>query len=364
MLSAAAAGAALGSAGLVGGPAAAIETLGASREGRSGLLPRTLITSGRPGKKESPGFRVHHVGITWSGPALAGRLRVKRRGAWGPWRPVQATDSPGTSLRATLIYVGDATAYEFAPERGVEDVDIHAINTRDGERRIAAAPEGRWASSPYLPRAAWGADESLRFAADGTEVYPAEYFPAQALTVHHTVTVNSDPDPSATVRAVYAFQALPPQNFGDMGYHLLIDESGKVYEGRWSGDDLLPVFGDTLETGGELLMSNGAHVGGFNAGNVGVAFLGDFTSSVPTRLAHRSAVIVLAALCAATGLDPRGTSDYINPVSGDTATVPTIAGHRDWVATECPGTTLYPLLPNLRNEVSRVVGLSRAPRLR
>jgi len=43
-------------------------------------------------------------------------------------------------------------------------------------------------------------------------------------------------------------------------------------------------------------MSNGAHVGGFNAGNVGVALLGDLTTARPTPAARGALVQVLAAL--------------------------------------------------------------------
>ena len=320
--------------------------------------PEPLVAAGRAGVVEVPGFRVHHLGVTWSGPARGGEVRVRRRGAWLPWRPVTATDSPTEQGRRALVYVGDGDAYEFRPAAGAVRPGIHAINTIDGARRAKLAPISRWAGSSYLCRAAWGADESLRFAPDGAEVFPAEFFPVQTLTVHHTVTTNTDPDPAATVRAIYAFQALPPENFGDVGYHLLIDQHGAVYEGRWSGTDPLPVFGSG--TGGTG-MSNGAHVGGFNAGNVGVALLGDFTASGPTARAQRTLTNVLALLAAGTGLDPLGTTAYVNPISGDTATVPTISGHRDWNATECPGETFYPSLVQVRADVAAILG--RYPRL-
>ena len=61
---------------------------------------------------------------------------------------------------------------------------------------------------------------------------------------------------------------------------------------------------------------------------------------------------MLASLAAATDRDPLGTTNYVNPISGATKTVPTIAGHRDWAATECPGNTFYPTLPQLRADVA------------
>src|SRR5215475_14945518 len=114
-----------------------------------------------------------------------------------------------------------------------------------------------------LSRAAWGADESLRLEPDGTEIWPPEYFSVQALTVHHTATANGDPDPAATVRAIYYYHAVS-LGWGDIGYHLIVDEAGTVYEGRWSGSDMVPVFAATPGPDGRPLMVNGGHVLGYN----------------------------------------------------------------------------------------------------
>jgi hypothetical protein len=69
-------------------------------------------------------------------------------------------------------------------------------------------------------------------------------------------------------------------------------------------------------------------------------------------------VRVLAALASVTRLNPVGTTDYVNPISGATRTVSTIAGHRDWAATACPGNTFYPDLPQLRLDVAAAMAKS------
>lgn len=190
---------------------------------------------------------------------------------------------------------------------------------------------------PYFSRSDWDADESLRFGADGTELFPTAFFPVQTLTVHHTVTANNDPDPIATVSSIYEFHAVDPAAaFGDIGYHFLIDEFGRVFEGRFSGPDTIPAHDEDEQ------MVNAAHVGGFNAGNIGVALLGDFTVIQPSPAARRSLTWLLAALVSAHGLDPLGTTDYVNPISGAQRQVRTITGHRDWLATECPGDDFAP----------------------
>ena len=317
-------------------------------------VPRTLVSRGSVGPINAPDFPVHHLGLTWTGEDSHGRYRLRRAGRWGSWQPVRPTDAGVTGRRASLVHVGRADAYQVDLDRGAGDVRVAAINTVDGPPGATRRPVRRWSGMPYLSRAAWGADESLRFGPDGSEGLPSEYFDVQTLTVHHTATANADPDPAATVRAVYAFQALPPQDFGDLGYHLLIDEAGRVYEGRYSGRDWLPVFGGRSRRG-RPQMNNGAHVAGFNAGNVGIALLGELTDQGPSSAARRSLVLVLAVLSRICGLDPRGTTDYMNPISGDTATVPTISGHRDWVATACPGDAFYPRLGVVRSDVVRLL---------
>ncbi|WP_443062084.1 hypothetical protein [Streptomyces sp. NBC_00386] len=68
-----------------------------------------------------------------------------------------------------------------------------------------------------LSRAAWGADGTLRYA-DGTEIWPPEYYPVQTLTVHHTDDGSSDPDPAAVVQAIYRNDTVG-KGYGDIGYH-------------------------------------------------------------------------------------------------------------------------------------------------
>jgi hypothetical protein len=119
-------------------------------------------------------------------------------------------------------------------------------------------PGGLVCPVEYRSRAAWGADESYRFF-PGYEDWPIEPNLTQALTVHHTGFAPSA-DPAETVRTIYRQQALPAslggiQGWGDIGYHLLIDAAGVVYEGRYSGSDQWPVF----DPSGQYTVT-GAHV--------------------------------------------------------------------------------------------------------
>src|SRR5689334_7703976 len=102
-------------------------------------------------------------------------------------------------------------------------------------------------------------------------------------------------------------------------------------------------------------MVNAAHVGGFNAGNVGIALLGTFTDRAPTPAARRALTHLLATIADRQGIDPLADVDYVNPISGATRTVAVIPGHRDWAATLCPGDVLAGELAEIRHEVAEML---------
>ncbi|GHE64631.1 hypothetical protein GCM10017771_88160 [Streptomyces capitiformicae] len=218
-----------------------------------------------------------------------------------------------------------------------------------GPSPAAAATTAAAAAYTLLSRSQWGADESLRFAADGTERWPPAYSPVQTLTVHHTDDGSTDPDPAARVRAIYRNNAVNQKDpYGDMGYNYLIDENGRVYEGRWSGTDGTPAH----DAAGRLV--TGAHVQGYNSGNVGIALLGTLTNTPPSAAARATLVRLLADLATRHLIDPRGKVVYRNPVSGVSRAAPAIGGHRHWASTDCPG-TLYTAMPALREEVAALM---------
>jgi hypothetical protein len=249
---------------------------------------------------------------------------------------------------------GGPSAYQLRGKAtGVRAV---AINTHDGARSLRLRPvHAEGASQPaVISRAAWGADESLRFKADGTEDWPQTWFATRKLLVHHTATANNDPDPAATVRAIYRYHAVD-QGYGDIGYNFLVDAGGHIYKGRYSG----PLGTQTADTlTGENAAGQGvtaAHAGGWNSGTMGIAMLGTYTSTTPSNAAVDALVGHLAWEAQDDGIDPQATETFVNPVSGATITTQNIAGHRDYAATECPGGAFYAMLPEIRNRVAAAI---------
>jgi len=292
------------------------------------------------------------LAVSWRGARAGGAMRLRRGGRWTAWRPLRPGDAAARGRTGSeLVPARRAGAVQVRLPRGSRGGRLVAIRSAPSPARRASTR----LSSPAGPlcfytRAAWGADESLRVP------NPPAFFPVQTLTVHHTVTANDDPDPAATVRAIYAQHVLA-NGFDDIGYQLLIDADGCVYEGRASGDDGLPVYAGLPLAGEPFLAVNGAHATGFNAGNLGVALLGEFTGGPPTPAARRSLTGVLALLAAVSGVDPLARVAYVNPISGAAREVDAISGHRDWNPTECPGDALYARLPALRARVARLLRL-------
>lgn len=304
-------------------------------------------------------FSVSHLVVAWRGAGQPG-IRTRSGSGWGDWRAVRASQHGrhgASGQRSALLTVPDGVGYEIDCCGGAQDVSVTELNTAN--HPIALRPQpgrpelriaNRTAAVRYVDRGSWGADESSRLVG-GDEAWPPQYGSVQTLTVHYTASANDDPNPAATVRAIHYYDAVT-QGWGDMGYNFLIDEAGTVYEGRRSGTRSGPGFGPTT-TDGRPQVVTGAHVTDYNLGNVGVVLLGDFAGRLPTPAARHALTEVLALLAGVAGLNPLRTTKYADPSLGVARTVGTIAGHRDYAETECPGALFYPQLASLREDVNR-----------
>lgn len=156
-----------------------------------------------------------------------------------------------------------------------------------------------------LTRREWGAtyDVTQR---------PAMRLPVAQAFIHHTVT---DPttDPAADMRAV---ERIDIGRFGYPSYSWVIHPTGVVLEG----------MGTHI----------GAHTKGNNSTSFGISFLGNFENDQPTPAALDACAALLAARMAQGHLTPGFA----------------LGGHRDVFATACPGAHLYPLIGQIRADVT------------
>jgi len=264
----------------------------------------------------------------------------------------EARGHADATVASGVIWTGGARFARITSDRALGHVTITAIDARadvgfvDTEIHVA---RGAMREPNVYTRKQWGADESLRFDKGGHEIWPAEFSPMQKAIVHHTAGRNNDPNPAATVRAIYYLKAVG-SDFGDIGYNFLIDESGRIYEGRFSRH-----YGSGENHNGEDLAGNvvrGGHARNYNDGTVGIALLGNFQNRQPTNAARNALERLLAWKLERHGLDPLGASTYTNPILGTSTFLKNISGHRNVNPTACPGNAFYPKFPALRHDVA------------
>ena len=314
---------------------------------------------------------VTNVAVHWrGGPSARVRVALSRDGhRFGRSRPV-LLDEVGEGTRGGETYGAVMAAHGSWVVRIWSDRPLRRVTVVGFLDRV---PSRSWVALPFstaaamtssagvaqpavIPRSGWGADESLRFDSTGKEIWPPAFYPVQKVIVHHTATQNNDPDPAATIRAIYQYHAVT-QGWGDIGYNFLIDEAGRIYEGRYSRQYAL---GESPT--GEDLNGNGvtaAHTQGYNSGTVGIALLGTLTNQDATPAARSALEHLIAWIDDSHAIDPQASTLYTNPVSGTQATFPNIAGHRDLAATECPGGVFYATLPTIRFDVAALIGAAQ-----
>src|SRR3954451_13470813 len=306
-----------------------------------------------------------HIAVYWRGSAkTAVTVAFSRDGRkFGKQRHVEIDDAgdgrrPGVTFGTVMVARG-VVAVRVRSNRALRRLTVLSLTDRGSPvSRQAASAAAATAQPSVTPRSGWGADESLRYDSTGKETWPPAFYPIQKLIVHHTDTQNNDPNPAATVRSIYYYHAVT-QGWGDIGYNFLIDESGRVYEGRHSR-----TYAPGESPTGQDLNGNGvtaAHAQGFNSGTVGIALLGTLTNQDATSAARHALEQLLAWEASEHGIDPLGSSRYTNPVNGTQKTFPNIAGHRDVNATECPGGVFYAPLPTIRSAVAAMIAGSPPP---
>jgi hypothetical protein len=156
-------------------------------------------------------FAARDVALHWAGaPAARVQVAFSANGkAYGP--PADAGRDEVGEQRANgrtyglLLPAAGARFVRVTSDLVLPDLKVVAI--ADGapavSRHLAAGKVAASGVPAILSRAQWGADESLRYDAAGNEKWSPAFNPIQKLIVHHTDTQDGDPDPAATIRAIY-----------------------------------------------------------------------------------------------------------------------------------------------------------------
>jgi hypothetical protein len=305
------------------------------------------------------------VSVSWAYDAAVVDTVVQVRvqdedGDWGEWTEVGTEDATPDTGADPAAWRGGTSPLWTGPSHGVEaelvtrsgarptDVRLSLVDPGDSDTDsvtqqpdIASTAEAATALPPVHSRLQWGADE--RYA-----TWEPEYAPTiKAATVHHTASGNgyTAEDVPKILRGIYYAHAVS-NGWGDIGYNVLVDRFGRLWEGR---------------KGGLASTVIGAHAGGWNTGTFGVSMIGNYDLvDTPQPMIDAVAAIISWKL-ALYGVDPNGTAQLTGGCSGcssrykagTTVTVPTVFAHRDTNSTACPGRYGFARMGEIRTLAGR-----------
>lgn len=133
------------------------------------------------------------------------------------------------------------------------------------------------------------------------------------IVIHHTGNPYDDDLSAAEIHASHR-----AQGWAGIGYHYVVRKDGSIEAGRphWTV---------------------GAHAYGENYHTIGIHVCGNFELAEPTGAQIEALAMLIANVC----------HDYGLPIDEDH-----VVGHRDLMATACPGANLYVLLPEVRGKAN------------
>lgn len=236
-------------------------------------------------------------------------------GAGGGPRPRLAYADPAAAHRGTDLQIAEPPSPDdarFPPG---------STALASGAGKVLAAFDGFQrkmydAAAPIMSRAGWRAARR--------KGSPVAMTPTH-VTVHHTegAQTMTAAATAAEVRNIQHYHMYGRAREGkdiweDIGYHFLIDGAGRVVEGRPA---------ETL----------GAHAGGANENNIGIAMMGNFMRVKPTAEQVESLTRLVSFLAVKYKQDP-SKDGFLEP-------------HRRYNHTDCPGTNMMAILEALHRRV-------------
>lgn len=330
-------------------------------------------------------FPFQLLGLTWTqnlpkGTAANILMRFRSLdGEWSAWQHIQEDEDAGPDGDNLHSYIMTATSTAFQYKATLStsnryytpklaNLSFDYVNGGGTSLYLKLKRMVFTDENDVVSRGNWGADESLRLSKrttqpgddvslsseDGSEADKGEHltdgdpdmeivktvttdangdkllWPLQypkkvkKIIVHHTATNKVADDPEASVRAIYYYHAVS-RGWGDIGYNYVIDQNGRVYEGRYGGDGVVA-----------------GHAYGYNTGSLGIALLGNYQSNEIPAPMVKSLTGLIYEKAELNKIDPDASGLFRGEV------LPNIIGHRDVGSTVCPGANAYDYIPEIR----------------
>lgn len=181
-------------------------------------------------------------------------------------------------------------------------------------------------------------------------VWPQSFmYKKKKIIVHHTAdddTFATQGDVLEGVRNIYKFHTLT-RGRGDVGYNFLIDQFGNIYEGRAGGAGVVA-----------------AHAERNNADSIGIALMGNFDVTQPTKEMMDALLRLTTALARKYNINLDAEQTYYRSSTTApyiaTKTLPSsFVGHGDTKATACPGGHVEDQFPIIKTLVKRYLTVFR-----
>jgi hypothetical protein len=251
-------------------------------------------------------------------------------GSWTHWENVDVYFSDGMIHNAHVLLDFATTEvqlrggesilsalFEFREEVVARREILSADDPDKNDSDLRTTQQALAPSSLVIPRSSWGAINPNKIC--GSVVRPYR------MTIHHTYRPSGDGgDPAARMRGMQSYH-INTNGWCDIGYHFVVAQSGRIYQGRSRSD------------------RPGSHAGNQNHGNVGIAFIADFTTQRPTETQLNAGARIVR---------------WVHDKHGVALTRTAVKGHREWPgqSTSCPGTNMIEQIPNLLTRARNLSG--------
>ncbi len=233
------------------------------------------------------------------------------------WKPIDVTWSEDNRHVGRVMLDAPAKVVELKSAKPLTSGFVQFYPEHVGSQvltkdlpKVEANPvlNGLAPASLVISRAEWGARNP-------NKVCYSPHTPYR-MAIHHTASPDSDGgDPAARMRQMQAYH-IDTNGWCDIGYHFVVSQSGKIYQGQSSEERL------------------GTHVGGQNTGNIGVCLIGNFQTQTPSQTQLSAAADIVRWIGNTYNIEFNRTN---------------IKGHREHAgaSTACPGDNLLSQLDTI-----------------
>ncbi len=314
------------------------------------LLPSATTSAGKTSTVSviSEDLAIEFTGVALqgfsAGDSLSGSVRFFEQKDWSEWQSLyivrSATDTAFLAayrgeqvleaLRFELRFEVDSSDKLYLLSAGIFDHRLDDEYEVGQSFRDVGGKEDFVIRAPRIRRRTeWGA-QPFR----GTPI-PLNRPSYDYMTLHHTAgfAATTLAEGLEQVRRIQDFHQ-NGRGWSDIGYQFLMDQEGRLYQGR-------PFLNESAPFDQGPRLAHGAHAGGANTGNIGISLMGCYHPPEGARCRDAMTLPAIDSLVVTFGF----MSERYGVSPDD------MRGHRDFGSTSCPGDNNYQMLSDFMSKV-------------